>query len=242
MIPVKSGRVAQPITLTAVRELSRADLLRLATEPSAPVAAPALQRLRAPHHAAARLLAAGKSAMEVAVIVGRTPQRIRDLQKDPTFQELVAYYADQITTADISDASRLNRKLNIIAESAAEEIIDRLSDPVRMERVPMSELRQLTEMGADRTTNPPKTAVPVSVAPQHITFNIAGTIDRKLASLPASAEKVIEHAKAPLEETKDHGPDQSAGVGGAADTAEAETSSVEQDRGEGVGVREEAGA
>lgn len=186
MIPVKSGRIAAPIVLTAVRELTHTDIARLASEPIERSVAPILQRLRAPHHAAARLIAAGKSYTEVAVIVGRTPQRIGDLMKDKLFRELVAYYADQIETADIQDASRLGRKLNIIAETSADEIIDRLEDDVSRSKIPMSELRQLTEMAADRTTNPPKTAVPLTGVPANITFNIGGALERPV-------QAVIEH-------------------------------------------------
>lgn len=172
MLPKTSGRIALPLVFSVVRELNSIDLLRLVTETVERSAPPSIQKLTARHHTAARLLASGKSCTEVAILVSRTPQRIRDLQSDPTFSELVSYYHDQIKEESLSDSVRLQHKLVTLAEDALEEIDDRLSNDEKRSAIPISELRQIAAMGLDRTVAPPKTATPVTTPPQQITFNI----------------------------------------------------------------------
>lgn len=162
--------------MTISHQLEAEDLMRLTTEDAPRVAAPILQRLRASHHAAARHLATGKSIRETAILVGRTPQRIGDLTRDPAFQELMHYYNDQKAEVSITDSNRIQEKLVEMAELATDELLDRLEDPVKVAALPAGELRQIAAMGLDRTVAPPKTAIPGAVVPTQITFNM-GTRD-----------------------------------------------------------------
>ena len=191
MIPPSRGRIASPFVVSVVRELNMSDIYRLSSIEITKTAPPPLQRLKATHHAAARLLASGKSSVDVALLVGRTPQRIRDLQKDPAFTELVAYYHDQITETELEDTVRLRAKLVNIAEAAVDEIDERLDSDEKRAKIPIGELRQIAEMGLDRTVAPPKTATPVANAPQNITFNIGSAPARD----PSDNAKVIEQEK-----------------------------------------------
>ena len=111
LLPPRQGRIAAPIVMSVVRELTAEDVFRLASLPIERSAPPALQRLKAPHRTAARMIAGGASNTEVALAIGRTPQRIGDLQKDPTFMELVAFYADQVSEAELEDGARLRGRL-----------------------------------------------------------------------------------------------------------------------------------
>lgn len=191
MLPAR-GRPGQALLMTVKRELTVMDMIRLETESAPKTAVPVLQRLKASHHMAARLLAAGRSIRDTAYAVGLTPQRISDLQtQDPTFQDLVSYYQDQIAESNIQDASRVGAKLLDVAETATDEIASRLDDPEKLAQIPIGELRQIAVMGLDRTVAPPKTAQPVVVTPTQITFNM-GTKDIR--------PKVIDEAGNPVPE------------------------------------------
>jgi hypothetical protein len=177
MLPSR-GRPGLAMLMTVKRELTPLDLLRLATDPTAPrVSAPVLQKLRASHHMAARLLASGKTVRETATIVGYTPQRVSDLrEQDPAFRELVAQYQNQITEIDVDEIQEFQGRLKDAARGALEEIQDRLEDDKRRADIPTSELRQIVTMGADRTIAPPKVAQQAQTLPTKITFNM-GTRD-----------------------------------------------------------------
>lgn len=179
------GRPGQTLLLTVERELTSADLFRLATEPDLPRAVvPGIKRLKPSHHAMARYIAAGKTYVETAHLVGATAQRIGDLDRhDPAFQELVAYYKEQIDEISVADAQRVQLKLLDAAETAVDEINDRLDDPKKRGEIPIGELRQVVQMGADRTVAPPKTAQPTVVVPTVVTFNI-GTKDIRPKDAP----------------------------------------------------------
>lgn len=174
------GRPGVSLLLTVERHLTAADIFRAATQTDAPkVPVAGLQKLKAVHHGAARMLAAGKTVAEVAYTIGKTPQRVGEWQRsDPSFQDLIAYYKDQIEDIGIADAQRIHMKLLDVAETALDEVGDRLDDDAKRTALPMSELRELVKLGGDRTVAPPKTAQPTQTVPTKVTFNI-GTRDIK---------------------------------------------------------------
>lgn len=191
-LPARGAVRGLPLTFEVEGELTAADIVSLAVEGARPVAPPMLQQIRAVHHAAARLCAQGRSDVEVALIVGRTAQRIRDLRLDPAFKHLVSVYAASVEDKAFEDSERLRGMLVDVAETAVIEIRDRVEDPARRSTIPIGELRQIATMGLDRTVAPPKTAVPSSLPPQQITFNI-GTKDLR----PGDDAKLIEHTSEP---------------------------------------------
>lgn len=186
-LPARGAVRGLPLILEVERELTAEDIVSLAVEGARPVAPPALQQIRAVHHAAARFCAQGLSDVEVALRVGRTPQRIRDLKLDPAFKNLVSVYAASVEDKAFEDGERLRGKLVDAAEIAIDEITERLESPAQRSRIPVGELRQIATMGLDRTVAPPKTAVPATSVPQNITFNI-GTKDLR----PGDDTKLIE--------------------------------------------------
>jgi hypothetical protein len=154
------------------RQLTEDDLIDMATDPAPKVAPPIIQKLRASHHTAARLLAQGKPVKEVAILVGRTPQRISDLQKDPAFTNLVTYYHEQVIDTTLDQAQTLQETWIDIAQLATDEIVDRLEDPEQLKVIPVGELRQLATAGSDRTVAPPRQAAPLAAPPMQVTFNM----------------------------------------------------------------------
>jgi hypothetical protein len=55
----------------------------------------ALQRVREMHHKIARMMASGEPDAEIAAVVGRPEQRIRDYRLDPMMKDLIAHYKSQ---------------------------------------------------------------------------------------------------------------------------------------------------
>jgi len=171
MLPAR-GRPGLALLMSITRSLTAEDLVSLSLTDPVRTGPPTIQRIRASHVAAARHLASGKTIKETAFLVGRTPQRISDLTRDPTFQELTTYYRDQITEIDLNEAEQFQTALKDIATLATDEITDRLEDPQKRAEIPTAELRQLAQFGLDRTVAPPKTAVPAQSPPPQITFNM----------------------------------------------------------------------
>lgn len=191
LIPAR-GRVPKPVVFEVVRELEPQDLLRLADGPM--VRVPPIQRVTARHHRQAQLIAEGRAHVEIAAIVGTTPQRLTQLMKDPTFLELVAHYHDQVMVTQMEDGQRLRAKLVDVAEVALDEIAERLSDEGKIKSIHISELRKVVELGADRTVAPPKSASGAPVTPAQITFNF-GSTPAMTAKTDGTDAKLIEGDK-----------------------------------------------
>lgn len=179
---IPSRGAFRSIDLEVVREITPADIIALANAPKVPQVSPL--KLRAIHHNQARLLAQGKAIKEVALLTGRTPQSITDLQKSPAFVDLVSYYSDQINTAALEDAVRIKAKLVDAAEVAVDEIQDRLEDEAKRKSMPIGELRKIAELGLDRTVAPPQ-ATPSNQPPPPVqmTFNIGGNQPKEVKKL-----------------------------------------------------------
>lgn len=188
LIP-RRGRPAQPLSLDIVRELCAEDLTRCADGPI--TSAPPLQKIRAAHHRPAKLIAEGYTLIEVAAVCGTTPQRLSQLQNDPAFANLVAYYHDQSMTALIDDQARLKSQRVDIAGMANEEIISRLSNEDKVKSIPLGELRKLSELDPLTPQHP---AITGGAPPANITLNF-GTALREVKDVAPEVgnTKTIEH-------------------------------------------------
>jgi hypothetical protein len=199
MLP-KRGRPGQVLLFEVERELTPADLLRLATDSSIEkVGPPMIQRLKANHHAIARYLASGRTVIETAELTGMTPQRVGDLERtDPAFRDLLAYYRDQIDVIGVNEANEFRGNLRHIGRRSLEIIKDKLADENIVAGMSIDEARRLAEMALDRTDAPPRTAQNITPPPTHITFNMG---PRKIEP------KVIDHEGSPVVlETEDEDP------------------------------------
>jgi hypothetical protein len=189
-IPLR-GALAEPLDLEVTRELTPADLAILHTTPK--VGVPVLQRLRAIHHRQALLLAQGHSVKDVATIVGCSPQRLVQLQTDPSFAHLMKIYRDQTLSAMVEDAARLRDKLVNVGEMAVDELTERLEDDDKRKSMGTDELRRISEMALDRTVAPPKSTQPQNTAPTQVTINFGRTLDTSQngPTVEGTAEPVV---------------------------------------------------
>lgn len=187
LIPAR-GAIAEPLLLEVERALNAQDMARIGDAPK--VSVPILQRLRATHHRQAQLLAEGKSVTEVAAIVGCTPQRLTQLQVDPTFTNLIQFYQDQIMSQAIGDAARLRDKIIDVGEMAVDELRDRLEDDNKRSKMPVGEVRKLAEFAMDRTVAPPKTSQPASTQPSAITINFGTPVKHDTEGGPLVEGKI----------------------------------------------------
>ena len=173
LIPSR-GAIAETLLLEVERKLTPDDLLRLGDAPK--VSVPILQKLRATHHRQALLLAEGKSLGEVAAIVGCTTQRLVQLQVDPMFQELLAYYSDQMMVNAMESGRRLQEKILDAGEMAVDELTRRLEDDGLRTTMPTDQVRKIAEFAMDRTVAPPKAAPPTNTTPLSVTLNFGTSL------------------------------------------------------------------
>lgn len=171
MLPSR-GRAGIVLTMTTVRRLTPQDFLDAQLKPTTKMAAPIIQKLRTIHHRTAILVAEGRPDEEVALLVGYTAQRVRDLKVDPAFSELVSGYKSQITELLVADSARIQAKLVDVFELATDEIQERLEDPKKRGELPIGELRQVAAFAGDRSVAPPKAAPTNTPPPVHVTFNV----------------------------------------------------------------------
>lgn len=147
-----------PLTASFGRELDSADMALLASgarvERSSP---PALQRLRARHHALAKALAEGMRPGIAAATYGYSVSRVSILSADPAFRELVEHYRVQVD----HDYRRVHDRLADLSVEAMDELEHRLEESP--EKVSVTQLLKLVELTADRTGFGPKSNTDVNV-------------------------------------------------------------------------------
>lgn len=126
----------------SLRELFPKDL----AEPKPPGGStlPALKRIRAVHHQAARLLATGMAPGQVSLTTGLCPSRISILQRDPSFSELVAHYRE----LDEEIFLDVRGQVAALGTTAAQVLHDRLLESP--EDVSTKDLTQLLSTALDR--------------------------------------------------------------------------------------------
>ncbi len=151
-------RPRKELQLEVVRELTLEDLEELRTPGPAAVVPINLDRIREIHHVQARLLAEGRKLSAVAAIVGTSVARLKQLELDPTFQELVSYYRDQVTIKYLD----VHEKLALGLGMAVEELVRRLEEAP--EEFSNNQLRLLVETLGDRSIAPSKVGVSAGAA------------------------------------------------------------------------------
>jgi hypothetical protein len=116
-----------------------------------------LAKIRDPHHTLARLVAQDKPVVEIAAITGYTPDRIRTLNIDPAFKELVHHYTMEQQSADADITAQIKH----VTLSVLSEIQTRIED--EPEAFSNKELRDLAMAGLDRIGHGPSSKVDVRV-------------------------------------------------------------------------------
>jgi hypothetical protein len=130
-----------------------------------------IRYLRPRHHRQAELIAQGRTAKDVAMIVGVDQARMSVLLQDPAFIELVSYYRDQQIGTMHDYGIQFRADLLDVSHVALREIQSRLDDEEIKKKLPLGELRKCVELGADRTVAPPRSVSAVTTAPTEITLN-----------------------------------------------------------------------
>jgi hypothetical protein len=111
-----------------------------------------IQKLRAPHHTLARLLAEGKKHPECSIITGYTVEYVVMLERDPAFQELVSFYKEQITPIYLN----VHERLATLGAMAMEIIQERMTDPEKVKTMTTGQLREIMNDALDRSVAPSK--------------------------------------------------------------------------------------
>lgn len=140
--------IKQPIEISDVRVLSRADLTVLAL----PRPANSIQTLRDTHHQLARAIAAGLTNIEAAETCGYSYTRVSIMLNDPSFKDLVAHYRGLITAEFVREADPVIGFLRNNALKAQAMISDKLDAAAEKEEfLPTRDLLGIAELGLDRT-------------------------------------------------------------------------------------------
>lgn len=105
---------------------------------------PTLARLRGIHHDIARQLASGLTPVEVAAATGYSLSRISVLQNDPSFKELLSFYASKKEEAFVD----VQKRMAVLGLDAASELADRLE--TKPETLSNSQLIEITKVSLDR--------------------------------------------------------------------------------------------
>jgi len=146
-------KFAEPLTCEFIRELTPADLLRLAAKRSNELSIPdRLAELSHRHHLAARMIADGMTNTEVAYACNYTPGHITGLKADPAFQELVASYSAKKEAVYLD----VHQRLGTLGMTAVERLQERLDDPQKSASLSFNDLRNLVETALDRSLAPKK--------------------------------------------------------------------------------------
>lgn len=111
-----------------------------------------IQKLRAPHHTLARLLAEGKKHPECSIVTGYTVEYVVMLERDPAFQELVSYYKEQLVPIYLN----VHERLASLGAMAMEIIQERMSDPEKVKTMTTGQLREIMNDALDRSSAPSK--------------------------------------------------------------------------------------
>lgn len=128
------------LLITITRALDEGDVERLRTPDPLNSSPIPLKSLRASHHQAAQLLAAGRGEQEVALITGYSPSRISILKSDPAFQELLASYGSIRQNIFVDTLERMK----ILGLSTLDELQERLeTSPERWSNRELMEMADL---------------------------------------------------------------------------------------------------
>ncbi len=125
------------------RALSAEDKALAATS-SVGSTTPHLKRIRAVHHAAARLIATGMKDAEVSMNVGLCVSRLSILKNDPAFQDLITHYE----TAEKERFAVVQDRMAMLGMVAAEELNDRIIDSP--EELTTKDLTEIMKVSLDR--------------------------------------------------------------------------------------------
>lgn len=146
------GRQGSPVQAEIVRELTEVDLALLELDRG--IKAPTLKKLRDSHHSIARLMAQGLRNSDIAAVTGYSQSRLSIFKADPAFQELMAFYKEQVEDTKEAAYAGAQEKLAAVNHDAIEELHERLLDTP--EAVSTDQLMDIVKLASDRTGHGPQ--------------------------------------------------------------------------------------
>lgn len=182
------GKMLSPLEIEVLGAIDVGDLVERATSPLPSSEAPSLAKLRQIHHEIARLLASGLSEQEVAASTGYSLSRISILKQDPSFKELLAYYAARQEEVFID----VRKRLAMLGTDAVAELQDRLD--FKSDSLTNTQLIEITKAALDRAGyNPVAKSENVSVLLtaeelQKMKQNVGGGVVNVVESLSQDCE------------------------------------------------------
>ena len=148
---VRTDWGAEPLEIVGTAPLTQADLRLLQTEErgrSTDGAVRPLERLTNRHHALARLLATGSCTQgEAGIIMGYADATISILKQDPSFQQLITFYQNEVA----EEFRGFQAQLAGVAEDALAELHSRIEDPETRKELGAAFLLDVVTKIADRT-------------------------------------------------------------------------------------------
>lgn len=139
-----------PLVVIGVAELTQADLQAFAAADMPAHVHKPLERLRARHHALAKLIATGGlTDTQVCIIAGFSTSRLSLLRNDQSFKELVEFYKDEVA----AEYRTYHAQLAGVAEEATAELHRRLEEAP--ESIGSSLLLDIVTKTADRIGHGP---------------------------------------------------------------------------------------
>jgi hypothetical protein len=175
----RQHKPAEPIEVLSVAPATINDIAELAAHgPQQRIA-----KLRDTHHLAARLVASGLNNKEVAYHAGYSVMRVSQLLADPTFVELVETYRQLDNKTWLESRDHFYDRVAAVRNKALRQIEDQLDAADDENPIPLARLKDITEMGADRTGYPRKT----------MNTNVNIDFAAQLEAAIARSAKVIEH-------------------------------------------------
>lgn len=143
-----------------------------------------LKRLSERHHALARCLAGGMSEANAAITCGYVQSRVSILKADPAFQELLAFYREDVESKYLD----MHGVLAGLSLDAATELRERLEEDMNADekKITLNALIELTKLGADRT----------GFGPQSSSTNLNVNVDMA-SKLQSARERVAQRRALP---------------------------------------------
>jgi hypothetical protein len=207
--------------IVSITPLTKSDLSVLSTQSSAPVT----KKLRANHHAIARLLAAGVRPVEISERLGMSPTTISILQKNPAFQELLLVYQNEAKEATFD----LRERLVVLAKVSTERLLEILTES---EDIDPDFLRKTVTDLLDRTGYPAVRQVNSLTATAKLTSDDIERIKEKYAAEKNGAPGRVSQAQV----VEDYS--ESFGMGEVVPAFSALSDEVDSDSSERAGLRE----
>lgn len=130
-----------------------------------------VQKLRASHHAVARLVAENVPDATISRLTGYGVDRISVLKHNPAFKELVAFYVSEVSDQQVEVVERLRS----LALDGIDVLQERLLD--EPEKIKTEDITKLVNAALDRSGNGPTSTV------KSVNFTAVGTIEEVRAKL-----------------------------------------------------------